>query len=112
MICNISTHVLDLVQGKPAKQIPTVLEKWSETHSWETVGSGITNDDGRIDNFMEGNDSISKGTYRLTFDVSSYFDSEGFYSSIPIIVNITQLNRSYHIPLLLSRFGYSTYRGS
>ncbi len=112
MICKITTHVLDLVQGSPANNIPAILEKLNNSNSWETIGSGITNDDGRIDNFFDENNEILSGTYRLTFDVSSYIESDSFYSSIPIIFNIAKTNRHYHVPLLLSRFGYSTYRGS
>jgi 5-hydroxyisourate hydrolase len=112
MICKITTHVLDLVQGIPAKHIPAMLERLDESNTWKPIGNGTTNDDGRIDNLMGENDTISQGTYRLTFDVSSYFESDSFYSSIPIIFNITKTNRHYHVPLLLSRFGYSTYRGS
>jgi 5-hydroxyisourate hydrolase len=112
MICKITTHVLDLVQGTPANNIPTILEKLVDSNLWETIGSGTTNEDGRIDNLSEDNNSIISGTYRLTFDVSSYYETDSFYSSIPIIFNITNTNRHYHLPLLLSRFGYSTYRGS
>ncbi|MBT3502704.1 MAG: hydroxyisourate hydrolase [Candidatus Marinimicrobia bacterium] len=112
MRCKITTHVLDLVQGLPANNIPAILEKLDESNTWKTIGNGTTNDDGRIDNLVRESDSILQGSYRLTFDVSSHFESNGFYSSIPIIFNITDTNRHYHIPLLLSRFGYSTYRGS
>ena len=112
MTCKITTHVLDLVQGTPANNIPAVLEKLGDSDTWKPIGKGTTNDEGRIDDLIGENDSISKGTYRLIFDVSSYFEPNSFYSSIPIIFNITDTNRLYHVPLLLSRFGYSTYRGS
>jgi 5-hydroxyisourate hydrolase len=112
MTYQITTHVLDLVQGTPANNIPVVLEKCGDPDTWKIIGKGITNDDGRIDNLLGENGSVSPGTYRLTFDVSSTFESDSFYSSIPIIFNISDTNRHYHIPLLLSRFGYSTYRGS
>jgi len=115
MKCQITTHVLDLVKGTPAENIPAVLEKLNNYKSWEVIGNGITNDDGRIDNLLNEGFMISLGTYRLIFDVTYYFESQkldSFYSSIPIIFNITDTSRHYHIPLLLSRFGYSTYRGS
>ena len=115
MTYQITTHVLDLVQGTPANNIPATLETLTGSDSWEIVGTGRTNDDGRINNLLGESDSISSGTYRLTFDVASYFESQqsdSFYSSIPIIFNITDPNQHYHVPLLLSRFGYSTYRGS
>jgi len=112
MTYQITTHVLDLVQGTPANNIPATLETLTGSDSWETVGTGRTNDDGRIDNILNDNEQVSSGTYRLTFDVSSYFEQDSFYSTIPITFNITDTNRNYHVPLLLSRFGYSTYRGS
>jgi 5-hydroxyisourate hydrolase len=112
MTYQITTHVLDLVQGTPANNIPAVLERLGDSDTWEPIGKGTTNVDGRIDNLIGENDSILKGTYRLTFNVSSYFELDSFYSSIPITFNITDTNRNYHVPLLLSRFGYSTYRGS
>lgn len=115
MKCQITTHVLDLIKGTPANNIPAVLEKLNDSKSWEAIGNGTTNDDGRIEKLLGEGDTISSGTYRLTFDVTSYFESQqsdSFYSSIPIIFNITNTSRHYHIPLLLSRFGYSTYRGS
>ena len=88
MTYQITTHVLDLVQGTPANNIPATLEILTRSDSWEIVGTGRTNDDGRINNLLGESDSISSGTYRLTFDVASYFDSQqsdSFYSSIPII---------------------------
>ena len=112
MTYQITTHVLDLVQGTPANNIPATLETLTGSDSWEIVGTGRTNDDGRIDNILNDNEQVSSGTYRLTFDVSSYFEPDSFYSTIPITFNITDTNRNYHVPLLLSRFGYSTYRGS
>ncbi len=111
----ITTHVLDLVQGSPANNIPAILEKLNNSDSWETIGNGKTNEDGRIDNLLNNDDPITSGTYRLTFDVAPYFEAqnrESFYSSIPIVFNISDTNRHYHVPLLLSQFGYSTYRGS
>ena len=97
------------------RDLDAVLEKLNNSESWEAIGNGTTNDDGRIKNLLGEGDTISSGTYRLTFDVTSYFESQksnSFYSSIPIIFNIRDTSRHYHIPLLLSRFGYSTYRGS
>jgi len=111
----ITTHVLDTAQGQPAANIHVVLEVRQTQDSWETVGDGRTDTDGRINNFFIETESMSPGTYRLTFNVSPYFQSQGvdsFYSVIPIVFTLDDPNTHYHVPLLLSPYGYSTYRGS
>jgi 5-hydroxyisourate hydrolase len=111
----ITTHVLDTAQGCPAKNIHAVLEVLSKTETWDTVGEGTTDADGRINGLLPADAPLSPGTYCLTFDVTPYFQSQdvdSFYSSIPIVFTINNPDQHYHIPLLLSPFGYSTYRGS
>ena len=111
----ITTHVLDTVRGCPAIEIHAVLEVLNKLETWETVGEGHTDADGRINNLLSDNKLISPGTYRLTFDVSPYFPSQNvdsFYSTIPIVFTINNPEQHYHIPLLLNPFGYSTYKGS
>jgi 5-hydroxyisourate hydrolase len=115
MKSQITTHVLDTAQGQPAENIQVILEIQRTEKSWEIVGEGCTDADGRINNILTNNDPISPGTYRLTFDVAPYFqaqDVDSFYSSIPIVFTISDTDRHTHVPLLLSPFGYSTYRGS
>lgn len=111
----ITTHVLDIARGRPARGVRAVLDALGKGETWETLGEGTTDEDGRIDDFSIEKVPLSPGTYRLTFDVSPYFQSNGvesFFSSIPIVFTIKNLNRHTHVPLLLSPFGYSTYRGS
>ncbi len=109
----ITTHVLDTAQGKPADGIRITLQRPSDNGRWDDICSGITNEDGRIPGFMDSN-SIPPGVYRMLFDTASYFDKEGvkgFYPYVPVVFEIRDTEH-YHIPLLLNPFGYSTYRGS
>ncbi|MEA1881450.1 MAG: hydroxyisourate hydrolase [Candidatus Marinimicrobia bacterium] len=115
MKSQITTHVLDTAQGQPAENIQVILEIKRTEESWETLCEGRTDANGRINNLLTNNDPISLGIYRLTFDVAPYFQSHGvdsFYSSIPIVFTISNTDKHTHVPLLLSPFGYSTYRGS
>jgi 5-hydroxyisourate hydrolase len=108
----LSTHVLDTSEGKPAKGITTYLEKESNG-GWIAFGNGKTDDDGRIKN-IAGDNKISPGIYRLTFDTQSYFTTKKqkcFYPKVVIEFEISDESH-YHVPLLISGFGYSTYRGS
>jgi 5-hydroxyisourate hydrolase len=105
----ISTHVLDTSLGKPAQGIPVELE-----YGGAIIGSGQTDADGRVSNLVGSGASLEPGDYRLTFDVRDYFrrsDRESFYTIITIQFRIVE-SQHYHVPLLLSPFGYSTYRGS
>lgn len=109
----ITTHVLDTSLGKPAKGIEIRLQRPVGTNQWDDICKGITNDDGRIPNFMD-NISIEPGVYRMYFETEAYFHKnniKGFYPFVPVVFEITD-QEHYHIPLLLNPFGYSTYRGS
>ncbi len=108
----ITTHVLDTAQGKPANGIKITLQR-PLSHSWEDICSGVTNEDGRVPDFMQDL-SIEPGQYRMVFNTEAYFEKEGvegFYPYVPVIFEIRDMEH-YHIPLLLNPFGYSTYRGS
>ena len=112
MTSPITTHVLDTSRGKPAAGIKVVLEVQSGS-SWKEIGSGTTSDDGRIADLLAA--SVSPGVYRLTFETAEYFQSmktESFYPKVSIEFEIKNSDAHYHVPLLLSPFGYSTYRGS
>jgi 5-hydroxyisourate hydrolase len=102
----ISTHVLDVAAGKPASGIRVRL--YSEGAE---VGSCVTNQDGRCTNLLPANGPLRPGTYKLTFDVGARF-ADCFYPEIEISFRISDATTHYHIPLLLSPFGYTTYRGS
>lgn len=106
----ISTHILDINLGTPAKDVQVSLEKLSGSH-WSVIKQDKTNSDGRI-NF---DCPFEKGQYRLTFEIEDYFKKQKldpFFLVVPVAFSINDTQRKYHVPLLLSPFGYSTYRGS
>ena len=106
----ISTHVLDTSLGKPVEGIRVTLHRDSSL-----IGSSVTDADGRARGFLADGSSLSAGDYKLTFSVSNYFSEtkrRTFYNEIVIHFSIAAEEEHYHVPLLLSPFGYSTYRGS
>jgi 5-hydroxyisourate hydrolase len=105
----ITTHVLDTAKGCPAANIAVTLE-YSDEGRWNIVAKGATDNDGRIMDWME-NDA-QKGEYRITFETALYHNNEGFFPSVTINFIIENPNQHYHVPLLLSPFSFSTYRGS
>lgn len=105
----ITTHVLDTARGKPARGVPIVLEK-KEGASFREIGRGVTDDDGRLKTLL-GELPVEAATYRLTFDVASYLDG-AFFPEVQITFAVRDAGQHHHVPLLLSPFGYSTYRGS
>lgn len=110
----ISTHVLDLSRGKPAPGILVTLEQRTAEGTWTPVGHGETDADGRVAH-LTSEQPVANGTYRLTFDTMTYFRerrAETFYPEVIVIFDVTDSSQRYHVPLLLSPWGYSTYRGS
>ena len=110
----ITTHVLDLAQGRPACGVRVVLEIEKAPGVWTELSCGATDGDGRLRHLLAP-DSLVQGTYRLTFDTGSYFESHhisGLYPRVAIQFQVRDAGGHYHIPLLLSPYGYSTYRGS
>ena len=109
----ITTHALDTRSGKPAQGLPiTLLSQVDST--WVKLSSGITNADGRITDLLEPG-SLKPGLYQMHFDTETYHKKQnvtGFYPEVVITFEIKQIDEHYHIPLLLSPYGYSTYRGS
>jgi 5-hydroxyisourate hydrolase len=106
----ISTHILDTSIGLPAKDVCVELAK-HDGEKWTNLSVQNTNTDGRITFDVP----YENGVYRLKFKTEDYFQHQGkeaFFPVAPIIFNITDTGRKYHIPLLLNPFGYSTYRGS
>jgi len=111
----ITTHVLDTSLGRPAAGVPVVLEREEPRNSWSVVGRGVTDEDGRLRSLMPDDMSAGPGKYRLTFDTRSYHERTGastFYPVVVIVFEAAPGESHYHVPLLLSPFGYSTYRGS
>ncbi len=110
----ITTHVLDTSRGRPASGVPVVLEVRSE-EGWRELGRAATDDDGRVRQLLPAGSSLTGGSYRLTFKTETYFTNleiEGFYPEIAIVFEVRDAAQHHHVPLLLSPFGYSTYRGS
>jgi 5-hydroxyisourate hydrolase len=111
---SISTHILDTARGTPAAGVAITLYK-QESHKWEAIGSGATDNDGRVPDLCKNHPNLSAGTYKMHFDTQQYFSATGdnlFYPYAEVVFIIDQHKQHYHIPLLLSPFGYSTYRGS
>ena len=110
----ITTHVLDTSRGRPASGVPVVLEICAED-GWRELARATTDGDGRVRQLLPAGSSLIGGTYRLTFRTETYFaahEVEGFYPQISIVFEVRDGAQHYHVPLLLSPFGYSTYRGS
>lgn len=99
----ITTHVLDTAKGRPAQGVPVRLEGEG------VKAAGVTDQDGRCQEL--GPQEVPAGTYRLVFDTASYAP-EGFFPEVTITFTITDPTQHHHVPLLLSPYGYSTYRGS
>ncbi len=109
----VTTHVLDTSKGKPAWGIAVILYQ-KVTHQWIVVAKGVTNNEGRLTNLLMEGEELVKGIYKIAFDTKHYFSSldiETLYPAVEVIFE-TKPKEHYHIPLLISPFGFSTYRGS
>ena len=110
----ITTHVLDTMRGLPAMGIPVLLERAGDA-GMETLARGVTDSDGRLRDLLAEGEELAAGTYRLSFDTGAYFIAtgvEGFYPEVSIVFAVREGETHYHVPLLLSPYGYATYRGS
>lgn len=111
----ITTHVLDTARGRPAAGVAVILEQAGADQSWSELARGTTDGDGRVPDLLPENMRLAGGTYRLRFGTGAYFRSlgvKGFYPEVQVIVELEPGAGHYHVPLLLSPYGYSTYRGS
>jgi 5-hydroxyisourate hydrolase len=109
----ITTHVLDTAAGRPGKAIAIELEH-DDAGTWHRVGTGITDDDGRLRTLTPAG-PVAPGTYRIRFHTGAYFAAQqqtGFFPVVEIQFTVADGAQHYHVPLLLSPYGYSTYRGS
>ncbi len=109
----ITTHVLDTRLGKPAVGVKVTLAM-KVGDDWREISQGVTNDDGRITDLLQAG-ALQIGLYRVRFGTGPYFQSTGvagFYPEVSISFEVADDADHYHVPLLLSPFGYSTYRGS
>ncbi len=111
----ITTHVLDLSVGAPARGVPVRLEIFHAEHGWTALGERVTDGDGRVRDLIAAGTRIDAGLYRLTFMTGIYYrasEVRSFYPEVVVTFEVSDPAQNYHVPLLLSPFGYSTYRGS
>ena len=112
----ITTHVLDLALGRPAAGIAVQLERQGPDGTWITLSTRATDADGRVRDFhAPGGDSLAAGVHRLTFTLTAYFAARGergFFPRAALEFEVSDPAQHHHVPLLLSPYGYSTYRGS
>jgi 5-hydroxyisourate hydrolase len=109
----ISTHVLDTAKGLPAQGVRVVLERRSLESGWLEAGSGVTDENGRVARVLGNGEALQAASYRLTFSTGEYFKpQECFYPEVTVLFEVRDPSAHHHIPLLLSPYGYTTYRGS
>ena len=111
----ISTHVLDTNLGKPAQDVSVHLDRQDPDVEWRQLNSSRTDGDGRCNQLLPDNEVLRAGIYRLRFDIASYdiaHGGKGFYPAVEISFQVVEGESRFHIPLLLSPNGYTTYRGS
>ncbi len=107
---HLSTHILDTALGRPATGVAvTVSVRKGDT--WVVVGSGATDDNGRVTDLLD-KEPLEAATYRLAFSTAAYLGAKAFYPEVVVTFRVDDPSEHHHIPLLLSPFGYSTYRGS
>ncbi|GAA1240446.1 hydroxyisourate hydrolase [Prauserella halophila] len=105
---HVTTHVLDTARGRPAAGVPVRLD--ARDGDWSTVATAATDDDGRARDL--GPDALPAGVYRLVFDTESYLGEDCFLPEVTVTFRIIDPTAHHHVPVLLSPFAYSTYRGS
>lgn len=113
MTSPITTHVLDTHLGKPAVGMPVALFR-QDGDNWTQIATGATNSDGRVIDLLAGQERET-GIYKITFSTDPYFEKQGlrcFYPSVSFEFRIEDPDEHYHVPLLISAHGLSTYRGS
>ena len=110
----ITSHILDTTRGKPAAAVPISLFQ-QQGEQWQLLATGNTDQDGRVSDLLSNETRLAAGVYRMHFDTKAYFkarNEQSFYPYVDIVFEINDNGEHYHIPLLLTAFGYSTYRGS
>lgn len=112
----ITTHVLNTATGEPARNLEiSVSKNASKTegiYEWMPVTSARTNNDGRVQDFLSGHTINAGDIFEFTFATQEYFDKKCFYPYVKVVFTIEDPTSHYHVPLLISPYGYSTYRGS
>jgi 5-hydroxyisourate hydrolase len=116
MSAELTTHVLDTSREGPAEGVEVTLQRVDDAGNAETINEGTTNDDGRLDEPLLTPDEMEAGSYQLLFDVGTYYregpSESTFLETVPVRFIIDDPEEHYHVPLLLSPGGYTTYRGS
>ncbi len=110
---SISTHVLDTARGRPAAGLAVTLSHRQPDSAWLVLGRAVTDADGRVQDLSGGHQKA--GEYRLEFATGEYFKAcgaKGFYPEVSVVFVATDGETHLHVPLLLSPFGYSTYKGT
>jgi 5-hydroxyisourate hydrolase len=111
---SLSTHVLDTAVGRPAAGVEVFLDRRADDGAWQHLLARVTDDDGRITDFVPPG-ALGAGTYRLTFATGDHAAATGattFFPEVAVTFEVTDPDDHHHVPLLLSPYGYSTYRGS
>lgn len=111
----LSSHILDINTGIPARDVKISLSKMNGDNSWTVIDEKTTDNNGRVKDFLlQDGQSDNRGIYKLTFHTEPYFksqDKESFYPFIEVVFEIKDTSH-YHVPITLSPYGYSTYRGN
>ncbi len=110
----ITTHVLDTAAGRPGAGVPVALERRNPEEGWILVATARTDEDGRVADLLGAGD-LTAGLYRLRFDTEAYYRARGemaFFPQVHVAFHVRDARAHHHVPLLLSPFGYTTYRGS
>lgn len=113
-MAGLSTHVLDTAHGRPAQGLALRLERRTP-QGFSELARGTTDADGRVARLLPDGETLTEGVYRLTFETGAWLDAqglEGFYPQAAVVFEVADASQHYHVPLLLSPYGYSTYRGS
>lgn len=110
----LSSHILDIHTGKPASGVNIILSKQDTSGQWSIVEERMTDVNGRVKDFLEETPDGHRGIYKLTYMVGPYFELQGQDSFYPFIEVVFQIkdNAHYHVPITLSPYGYSSYRGN
>lgn len=113
----ISTHILDTARGAPAAGVAVTLEREEAGagRRWSPTGSATSDADGRVKALLPAGTPLSAGVYRVRFETGAYFAARGvqaFFPHVEVVFTVTDPARHHHVPLLLSPFGFSTYRGT
>ena len=112
---SITTHVLDTTLGKPGSGMVVVLERMTHSAGWQKLAEGITDADGRLNDLLSPHEVFLPGHYRLIFETAPYWllnNVEGFFPQVSVAFVVRDSMQHFHVPLLLSSYGYTTYRGS